>query len=1292
MAIYTNRVYDSSEARMVRWNTDPDPDPGLVSYPFTPGNASDYVVESVTNAGGVTDHGVLGGLTDDDHTQYALLAGRIGGQSLIGGTGAGDTLTLRATSDGLAGDHNIAVNDNLDLQTFNILGVGNYTGATGTLTGLWTFGDGAVVSRTTAGSAIAATAAQGDEIAVITLISTTSVGNTNPGASAIHVGNRDPNSNVDAVAGTIYVRADTGTPANSTIYVKTTASGSSTGWTDLTSANGPAAGANTEVQFNNAGVFGASSSFTWDGSTVEVTGSVQASTQLRVLNTDPGVAFSGVTGSGDLSPFMFLTTSNGAALNGATTRIHVGDRDPNGIVSSVTGALYYRADTGTPTNSTIYINHGGDVWQDVLGAVASVSSVTAEAGSVSLISAAPTTGAVILSVLNQEIDTVNNNTFYGNNAGNVGTHSGNDNTGFGRGALAGLTTGSGNVALGNGTAAALTTGSTNIAIGDGAFATATILSDNNVIIGTAAGAAINSTGASENVFIGYQAGNEWKENLSVVSSVLIGANSGQFLGGTDGSASTNNVAIGREALRGASTGRTTVSNNTAIGYSALRLIDINGAGNTAIGVGAGANVSTGTDNIFIGVNAGSTLTTGSNNAIIGNSSDVPTAGTSNFLNIRDTIFGDTLNKRLRIGESAGAVTGDVVLRLEASLQGYSFMLPLLTDTNEGNLTEEDGMLHYNSTQGTLKARLNGVWVTVPSDLQTAYNLGGSFNIDITGGNDLVIDTVPSQSSLGGSAFGLFSLLRRDGVSGRGVTLAAPLEIDDSGNEGTSILIIAAGGSHSTSVANIGSDAGMVTVGTFGSGGDGANSDGSTNATTAGDGGGVELTCSDGGDGGNASGSFTASAGAAGGNITVALARGGIGGGGTTSVPGADGGNASDVTITGDIGGAGGNSINSGQAAGAGGAGSGLTWIGGAGGAGGTDSGGDGAAGGGAAPWLFVGAAGGAGTGTIGNGGNGTSFLVICGPGGAADDGGDGGLGGSIALTPGSGGGNGGGGGSAGADGTIDLNGVTNIDGNVNIDGNISFLATSSTPVISQADQTVNGFPGVNLTVQAQNSTGTTTTGGDLVLKPGTGTSIDGIIALQGNTNMTGNLSFLSTVGVPVISQADETANSVNGEILTIQAQNSTGTTTTGGNLELKPGTGTATNGVILVTGNTDITGDVTITGTLGLTDDVTFTTATDTPTISQADETGTTGDAMTIQAQNATGGSSTGGDLDLLAGTGTTADGSVNIGSGSTRIETDGTGIGFFGVTPVARPDVSVDTSAAIRAALVSLGLITDLV
>ena len=52
---------------------------------------------------GVTDHGALSGLSDDDHLQYLLLAGRAGGQTAIGGTAAGNELALRGSSDAALG-------------------------------------------------------------------------------------------------------------------------------------------------------------------------------------------------------------------------------------------------------------------------------------------------------------------------------------------------------------------------------------------------------------------------------------------------------------------------------------------------------------------------------------------------------------------------------------------------------------------------------------------------------------------------------------------------------------------------------------------------------------------------------------------------------------------------------------------------------------------------------------------------------------------------------------------------------------------------------------------------------------------------------------------------------------------------------------------------------------------------------------------------------------------------------------------------------------------------------------
>lgn len=63
---------------------------------------------NVTQHQGAIDHGSIAGLSDDDHSQYALLAGRSGGQTIIGGTGAGEALMLKGTAHATPGAVQIA--------------------------------------------------------------------------------------------------------------------------------------------------------------------------------------------------------------------------------------------------------------------------------------------------------------------------------------------------------------------------------------------------------------------------------------------------------------------------------------------------------------------------------------------------------------------------------------------------------------------------------------------------------------------------------------------------------------------------------------------------------------------------------------------------------------------------------------------------------------------------------------------------------------------------------------------------------------------------------------------------------------------------------------------------------------------------------------------------------------------------------------------------------------------------------------------------------------------------------
>lgn len=69
---------------------------------FTYNDGAPSITGSVIT--GAIDHNSLANLTTGDpHTQYALLAGRSGGQTIIGGTAAFDNLTLRTTSDAAKG-------------------------------------------------------------------------------------------------------------------------------------------------------------------------------------------------------------------------------------------------------------------------------------------------------------------------------------------------------------------------------------------------------------------------------------------------------------------------------------------------------------------------------------------------------------------------------------------------------------------------------------------------------------------------------------------------------------------------------------------------------------------------------------------------------------------------------------------------------------------------------------------------------------------------------------------------------------------------------------------------------------------------------------------------------------------------------------------------------------------------------------------------------------------------------------------------------------------------------------
>lgn len=192
-----------------------------------------------------------------------------------------------------------------------------------------------------------------------------------------------------------------------------------------------------------------------------------------------------------------------------------------------------------------------------------------------------------------------NNTFVGQNAGNLtlATGTANNNTGVGTNALAAISTGCCNTANGNNALLHNTSGGGNSAMGDGALYTNTT-GGNNTAIGrwalisnstgnsnTAVGvtALRMNTGGASNSALGYQAlqnncpstcnpgFGEGDENTAIGYQALSSNDFGSY-----------NVAIGAYALQN-TVGAT--DSNTAVGHRAL-LTNTSGGGNTAIGIAA----------------------------------------------------------------------------------------------------------------------------------------------------------------------------------------------------------------------------------------------------------------------------------------------------------------------------------------------------------------------------------------------------------------------------------------------------------------------------------------------------------------------------------------------------------------------------------------------------------------------------------------------------------------------------------------------------------------------------------
>lgn len=306
---------------------------------------------------------------------------------------------------------------------------------------------------------------------------------------------------------------------------------------DFVKVGGAAGGSTTQIQFNNAGVFGGSANLTWDGTNVQI----GATGALRLADTDssnyvafksPGTVASNVTWtlpSADGTNGQALTTNGSGTL--AFSTISTAAATPTTL-----GTVYGKTDSGSPYSSFLgyqagnsttasgntavgyqagYSNTSG-VGHTYMGYLAGYSGTIANLPNVAIGYAAMytnTTGAANVAVGRDALYTTTGsyNTAVGYQAAYTQT-TGTYSVALGYQALYSNNTGGYNVAVGRG-ALYTTTGSENTAVGQFALNMLTT-GINNTAIGTGAGSSINT--GSKNTILGAYSGNQ--DGLDIRSS------------------------------------------------------------------------------------------------------------------------------------------------------------------------------------------------------------------------------------------------------------------------------------------------------------------------------------------------------------------------------------------------------------------------------------------------------------------------------------------------------------------------------------------------------------------------------------------------------------------------------------------------------------------------------------------------------------------------------------------------------------------------------------------------------
>ena len=326
---------------------------------------------------------------------------------------------------------------------------------------------------------------------------------------------------------------------------------------------------------------------------------------------------------------------------------------------------------------------------------------------------------------------------------------------------------------------------------DGSISTPTA-GTNNLRIGANAGNSLAS-GGNQNVLIGDEAGTAL---VTGDDNTCVGFNAGKALTGE------GNVAIGSNALASGDT----EANHVAIGKNALKLLNIGGNSNVAIGLNAlSANVSGG-DNVAVGVNAlaaqnhdstasntrntavgassGLSLTTGTENTFVGaNSADALTQGAGNVAVGYNSLGGETVGSRsIAIGHAA-LVTQNFTTATNAFniAIGYSAGAANQTGVQHTIIGGEAGDAITTGDKQTLVGyRAGGAYTTGTDNVHVGRDSGLS-NIDCSFNTSVGGRTLEGDNGGQNCAFGFGAGLNCTGINNTFIGLNAAGEATSGDN-------------------------------------------------------------------------------------------------------------------------------------------------------------------------------------------------------------------------------------------------------------------------------------------------------------------------------------------------------------------------------------------------------------------------------------------------------------------------------------------------------------------------------